>query len=239
MLNQVVSTLTKKVQTKVTSKSFPKGEMLSYAICGCLSFAFINCATQNDDDRHIKSINKGSKEALLTPPPVPPKPAAKAGEAKTANASVKKGAKAAVVQTPSVASSKESTGKPKLGSEKAPNVSGLTLKLEEPMAPAVKIMVTKAEENLKKGKVMEARFQADRAYRMDLRDPRTSFLLAKVAASEKDYEGAEQWAVRSLENLSDSANKEVVWGLIARVREKRGNKSGMGEALRKRAEYRR
>lgn len=136
--------------------------------------------------------------------------------------------------TPQVSTSSKSS-KP----EKTAKLSSLQLKIETPLTPPVRRLISTAEENLKKGKVLEARAQADRAYRMDLRDPRTSFLMAKVSASEKDYEGAEQWAMRALENLDDGANKAVVWGLIARVREKSGNRIGAAEALKKRNESRR
>ncbi len=146
-----------------------------------------------------------------TPPPVPPKTVA-----------------------PAAATSAAKDSKPTAHASQAPDLgSGSnTLKLDEPLSPPVKRMLTQAEESLKKGKVMEARAQADRAYRMDLHDPRTTFMLARVAAHEKSYDDAEQWAMRSLENLNDPANKKVVWNFIARCREKSGNKKGVAAAKR-------
>ena len=211
-------------------KSFSlREDLISYLFCAMAGIVFINCAHQGHDDYPMQNR---SNRVLVKPPAVPPAgPVAPKPSAPLVPAVGVSKPKRVVPSVPdnTVASSKE----------KAPNVAGLQLKLDEPLSPPVRRLIKSAEENLKKGKVLEARAQADRAYRMDLRDPRTSFLMAKVSVSEKDYEGAEQWAVRSLENLSDSANKQTVWGLIARVREKGGNKKGSAEAMRKRSEIRR
>lgn len=208
-----------------------RADLTAYLFCAMAGIVFINCAHQGHDDYPRRDR---ANTVMVKPPAIPP-----AGPVAS-----KPGTPAQPVPAPGVSKPKPSVpSAPEKAvarsKEKAPNVSGLNLKLDEPLSPPVRRLIKSAEENLKKGKVMEARAQADRAYRMDLRDPRTSFLMAKVSASEKDYEGAEQWAMRSLEYLSDYANKQTVWGLIARVREKSGNKAGSAEAMRKRGEVRR
>ena len=204
-----------------------RGDLASYLFCAIAGIVFINCAHQGDDDYPMRV----KQQVMVRPPAVPPAPPGPKVEPASPQPGVTSKPKPLEVVPP-----KSSGISVK---EKAPNLAGLQLKLTEPLSLPVRRLIQSAEENLKKAKVHEARAQADRAYRMNLRDPRTSFLMAKVSASEKDFEGAEQWALRSLENLSDAANKQTVWGLIAKVREKSGNKQGAAEAMRKRSEARR
>lgn len=184
----------------------------------------VNCAHQDENDYMRSSASHPRQQATVPAPEVPSKdkkpaavPAAKDSNIPSSNNPAPKVAR-------------------KLGPslDKAPALAGLKLKMDAPLSPPLRRLLTTAEDNLKKGKILEARSLADRAYRMDLREPRTSFLLAKIFATEKDYEDAEQWALRSLENIDDRSNKAVIWGLIARVREKGGNKIGAAEALKKR-----
>ncbi len=191
------------------------------------AFILASCAHQGDDDYPVmkNKIGKHQEPAVIpvAPPPapapaaplvtLPPPPAPKPLVGKPIPGANAPGAQSSSGPSPTVA------------------VAG-NLLLNEPLSAPVKRLISAAEDSLKKGRILEARAQADRAYRMDLRDPRTSFLMARVSEREKAFEDAEQWAMRSLENLNDTGNKRVVWGFIAKVREKNGNKKGMQEALK-------
>lgn len=182
---------------------------------------FTACAHPGDDDyplRHgqVKPAEASPLGPVPPPPapsPVPPVP---------------------LVTLPAPPAPKGQPPKPAAAaSSSSPKGQGNTLQLSEPLSAPVKRLLNSAEESLKKGKILEARAQADRAYRMDLHDPRTSFMMARVSEREKAYEDAEQWAMRSLENLSDANNKRIVWAFVSRCREKNGNKKGRQEATRR------
>ncbi|MES2745601.1 MAG: hypothetical protein V4655_09235 [Bdellovibrionota bacterium] len=214
---------------------FARGDLASYLFCAIAGLVFINCAHQDDD--HY--ITRRPKE-MVSPPAVPPRGPVPALPTAPLSVPIPQTPGSASVSVPKprseAAANKPAQNAPTVGKI---NLSALQLKMDSSLSPPVKRLVSNAEESLKKGRVLEARAQADRAYRMNLRDPRTSFLLAKVSVLEKDYDGAEQWAMRSLEYVDDEANKAVIWGLIARAREKAGNKPGVAEALKKRDSVRR
>jgi hypothetical protein len=239
-----------------TSGSVRNG-LASYLIIAVASLAVLNCAHQDDD----AFIVRRSKE-MVPPPAVPPRgplpvpapssasgslpPSASSGSTPSGapSSSSPSPATGSTVSVPKPRSDSAATdandGKNKSRSKNTAavgkaNLASFQLKLDTSLSPPVKRLVNNAEESLKKGRVLEARAQADRAYRMDLRDPRTSFLLAKVSIVEKDYDSAEQWAMRALEYVNDDANKSVIWSLVARAREKAGNKIGVTEALKKRS----
>lgn len=190
------------------------------------------CAHQSDDDYPVRH---GRIPEPVAPPAVPP-----AAPQPLPTPSVPlvtlpaPPAPSPIVQTNPTPRTAPGTSTPSVKSTagSAPAVAG-ALQISEPLSAPVKRLINSAEESLKKGKILEARSQADRAYRMDLRDPRTSFLMARVAEKEKSYDDAEQWAMRSLENLGDARNKLIVWNFVAKVREKNGNKKGVQEAMRR------
>jgi hypothetical protein len=196
------------------------------------------CAHQSDDDypiRHGKipetvappAVPPAAPQPLPTPSPSAPLVTVPAPPPPSPIVQTNPSPRVAPgTSTPSVKSTPGSAASSGLA------VAG-ALQISDPLSAPVKRLINSAEESLKKGKILEARSQADRAYRMDLRDPRTSFLMARVAEKEKSYEDAEQWAMRSLEYLGDSKNKLIVWNFVAKVREKSGNKKGVQEAMRK------
>ncbi|MBC7659372.1 MAG: hypothetical protein H7249_06660 [Chitinophagaceae bacterium] len=211
------------------------GDLLSlsavvFVTSAVLMFA-TGCAHQGDDDYPVRH-GSAMKQPELVSPPVPP-PASPAP----------------IVNPPLVTMPPPPAPAPATAAARAPGpvqpkmplpsqtatfgpVSGSALQLSEPLSAPVRRLINAAEDSLKKGKILEARAQADRAYRMDLRDPRTSFLMARVSEREKSYDDAEQWARRSLETLGDAGNKRIVWNFIASVRSKNGNKKGAQEAMR-------
>lgn len=196
-----------------------------------------SCAHQGDDNYPVR-MGKGPE---LVSPPVPPPTAPLPTPVPREPQSVPlvtipappapKSVPIPSKTTPPAPAPQEPVGT--VSSRRSSGGGGGSLQLDDPLSAPVKRLISAAEESLKKGRVMEARAQADRAYRMDLRDPRTSFLMARVSEREKAFEDAEQWAMRSLENLSDMGNKKVIWKFIANIREKNGNKKGVADALRK------
>jgi hypothetical protein len=116
-----------------------------------------------------------------------------------------------------------------------PERPGEALTVENELPRAIELMLKKAEAQFADKQLSLARAQAERAYRMESqnRDPRISFLLARIAAEEGDFGDAEQWAHRSLETAESSQNKDLLWRFIARCRQKQGNSSGAMDALRR------
>lgn len=121
------------------------------------------------------------------------------------------------------------SAKPALPAERPGEALNVARELPKPVV----IMLKSAEAQLKKKQFNLARAQAERAYRMESRDPRTSFLLARIAAEEGDYQDAEQWAHRALENAESEANESFLWRFIARCRQKQGDSKGADSALRR------
>ena len=203
----------------------------SYSFLLVLSILGSTCAHQDDDDypvRHGSMAKPSEMPSPVVPPsapspvqsvplvtlPPPPAPPISKPSARPAT-------------TPA-----RTTPAPSPGATAGSSSSG-TLQMNDPLSAPVKRLLSNAEESLKKGKILEARAQADRAYRMDLHDPRTSFMMARVSERERAYEDAEQWAMRSLENVSDPANKKVIWAFVNHCREKSGGRKGLQEATRR------
>lgn len=106
-----------------------------------------------------------------------------------------------------------------------------TLEVAAELPKPVAIMVKNAEAQLRLKQLPMARAQAERAYRMESRDPRISYLLGRIAAAEGDYQDAEQWGQRALESSDTASNKDVIWRFIARCRQKQGDSRGAEDAL--------
>lgn len=190
------------------------------------------CAHQGDDDYPLRhGAAAKPQEVAPAPYPGPLPPPAAPGPAHSVP----------LVTVPApIAPPSPKVMPPKVPAKAAPNPalsagssSSGSLQMNEPLSAPVKRLLANAEDSLKKGKILEARAQADRAYRMNLHDPRTSFMMARVAEREKAYEDAEQWAMRSLENVTDPANKKTIWAFVNHCREKNGGKKGLQEAARR------
>ncbi len=106
--------------------------------------------------------------------------------------------------------------------------------IKEPLSVAVQSLLKKAQSALEMKQYAEAQAHAERAYRMEGRDFRVLFMLARVSLSLESPADAEQWAQRALESLPNKykAHRLQTWEFIAKVRKLRNDEVGEQAALK-------
>jgi len=105
--------------------------------------------------------------------------------------------------------------------------------IKEPLSPAVQSLLRKSQAALENKEFQEAEAHAERAYRMEGRDYRVLFMMARVSLSKGSAADAEQWAQRSLGSLSTKykAHRIQTLEFIAKVRALQGDQAGHDQAL--------
>ena len=105
--------------------------------------------------------------------------------------------------------------------------------IKEPLAPAVQSLLKKSQAALEQHNYQEAEAHAERAYRMEGRDYRVLFMLARISYASGAAADAEQWAQRALGSLPDKykAHRVQTWEFIAKTRSARGDQAGHDEAI--------
>lgn len=106
--------------------------------------------------------------------------------------------------------------------------------IKEPLPIAVQSLLKKAQSALEQKQYAEAQAHAERAYRMEGRDFRVLFMMARVNLSLGSSADAEQWAGRALESLPNKykAHRVQTWEFIAKVRKLRQDDIGEQAALK-------
>lgn len=105
--------------------------------------------------------------------------------------------------------------------------------IKEPLVPAVQSLLKKSQQALEQKQYQEAEAHAERAYRMEGKDFRVLFMLARVSLGSGSPADAEQWALRALGFLPAKykGHRIQAWEFIARARSLRGDQAGHDEAL--------
>jgi hypothetical protein len=105
--------------------------------------------------------------------------------------------------------------------------------IKEPLSPAVQSLLRKSQAALENKQFQEAEAHAERAYRMEGRDYRVLFMMARVSLSQGSAADAEQWAQRSLGSLASKykAHRIQTFEFIARARALQGDQAGYDQAL--------
>ncbi len=104
----------------------------------------------------------------------------------------------------------------------------------QPLPAAPSMLLESAEQHFAQGRLTMAHSQAERVYRLEPRNYRVIFLLARIAYENKSPEDAEQWAYKALDALQPqfTAERRKVWEFIATCRRDQGQIDAAEEALR-------
>ena len=108
----------------------------------------------------------------------------------------------------------------------------------KPQSPAVLALLNDAQQKQQQGDLSSAQVTLQRAQRIAPRDPAVYYALAETHLQLKDYELAEQVALKGVSLVQGNRTQlHKFWSLIANIRTQAGNAQGAAEARKMADKY--